>query len=150
MRTFAPRDFPDKSASVGAEGREDSLAQALILTKDATQTHSFSLPLDVNTMMRLVQLVLFLAWLVGAVTGGLTVAPERPSVTASGRVVATTDWAKLTVQAGQVVLTVGQGERRWRAASPLPSVLRAWFPDTGKSAPESRRMPLGGTPVTPL
>ena len=146
MRTFAPRDFPDKSASVGAEGREDSLAQALILTKGATQTHSFSLPLDVNTMMRLVQLVLFLAWLFGAVTGGLTLGPEGASATTDGRIVAATDWAQLTVRAEQVVLTVGGGESRWRAATPLPPVLQTWLRD----APDAHRAALRQASATPL
>ena len=93
-------------------------------------------------MTRALQFVLFSAWLVGAVTGGLITQPERPSATADVRVVAATDWARLTVRGERVVLTVGQGERPWQAAAPLPPVLTNWLRDPDDSTPNARRASL--------
>jgi hypothetical protein len=101
-------------------------------------------------MTRLTRLLLLAAWIVGAVTGGLTVQPDAPAATDNVRVVAETSWARLTTQGTRVVLTVGRGDHQWRAAAPLPTALRNGLREAGDTAPGARRAPPESASFIPL
>lgn len=101
-------------------------------------------------MMRLVRLFLLAFWFVGVVTSGLTVQPETVRTTADIRLVAATDWAQLRIRAEQLVLTVGQGDRQWRAAAPLPPVLQTLLRDADDPAPGAHRAALQQASVPSL
>lgn len=98
-------------------------------------------------MTRLVHLLLFAAWVVGAVTGGLTVQRSAPCPTEEIRVVSATEWARLTVQADRLVLTVGRGKNQWRAAAPIPAFVHEWLREATDLANEGPRTPPGESAI---
>ncbi len=93
-------------------------------------------------MKRLLHLVLFAAWILGAVTGGVTVGLDAPTTDSEVRVAVKADWARLTVRAEQVVLAVGRGPSSWRAAAPLPTIVTEWLRRDEGASPETHGPPL--------
>lgn len=101
-------------------------------------------------MTRLVHLLLFATWVVGAVTGGLTMQPDAPCSTNEIRVVSATEWTQLTIQADHVVLTLGRGMDRWQAAAPIPRVAHEWLREATDAANEHRMSPPESATFIPL
>ena len=119
--------------AAGAVGGGGGVARALICTRGPQSRLVFS---PVAIMKRLARLLLLVAWLSGALTGGYAVDPAPLSE--RGRVVAQTDWAGLTTTGDRVVLVVGHGDAAWRVAAPVPPFIQRWVRGLEKRGPRSR------------
>ena len=91
-------------------------------------------------MKRLARLLLLVAWLAGALTGGYTV---DPTPSERGCVVVQTDWVGLTTTGNHVVLVVGHGDAAWRIAAPVPPFVQQWIRGLEERGP-------GARPSTPM
>lgn len=98
-------------------------------------------------MKRLIHLLLFTIWLVGAVTGGVSMEPAASGETA--RFVSDTAPATLAVYEDQVVLTVNVSARtRWQLTASAPGFLVDWLRDS--DWPGERPPSQTDTTVVPL
>jgi hypothetical protein len=100
-------------------------------------------------MKRLVQFLLFAVWLVGAVTGGLTVQPDDPPTPATAAV-ADVDRSGLRVQEDRIVMAVHMGENRWRLVAPVPASVASWLRDVVEPTAPARRTPAQDASLIPL
>ncbi len=99
-------------------------------------------------MKRLIHLLLFTTWFIGAVTGGVTVGPDASDETA--RVVSDTGLAILAVNDNQVVLTVAVSEHtRWQFAAPAPPFLTDWLRESAPASFQRTTPNQTSTPVAP-
>lgn len=89
-------------------------------------------------MKRLVRILLFVTWLIGAATGGFTAQPGPPTARETAHVVAESDLGRVTVRSERIVLAVqvNQGAH-WRIAAPAPSSLRNWLRASPQPSPDA-------------